>query len=69
MEKQITKNLKIYDNFVYSYNAKVASIDHNNRIVEQFNWRWCSLSEIAIKHIDYVAKELGYRVIQQQNKD
>ena len=52
-------NLKTDDNFVYSYNTKVAEIDHLNKVVTPLGW-W---SVTTSKHINYVASEYGYKVI------
>ena len=52
-------NLKTDDNFVYSYDTKVAEIDHINKQVTPLGW-W---SVTTSKHINYVASEYGYKVI------
>ena len=57
-------NLKTDDNFVYSYNTKVAEIDHLNKVVTPLGW-W---SVTTSKHINYVANEYGYRVIKRYFK-
>lgn len=53
------KNLRYDDEFVYSYNTKVAKIDHKNGVVKPLGY-W---SPTTSKHINYVAKEMGYKVI------
>lgn len=52
------KNLAYDDNFVYSYNTKVAEIDNKNFTL----WRLGYWSQTTSKHINYAAKELGLRV-------
>ena len=49
-------NLKVDDAFVYSYDTKVATIDHINKRVKPLGW-W---SVTTSKHINYVAREYGY---------
>jgi hypothetical protein len=51
------KNLRYDHEYIYSYNTKVAEIDHKNRVVKPLGW-W---SPTTSKHINYVAKELGYK--------
>lgn len=53
------KNLRYDDEFVYSYNTKVAKIDHRHKMVITLGY-W---SPTTSKHINYVAKEMGYKVI------
>ena len=52
------QNLKADSNNVFSYNTKVADIDHNTRQITPLGW-W---SVTTSKHINYVASEYGYRV-------
>ena len=47
------QNLKVENNAVYSYNTKVAEIQHNTLI--QLGW-WSMTTQ---KHINYVASELN----------
>ena len=54
------KNLAHDDNFVYSYNTKVAEIDNKNFTL----WRLGYWSVTTSKHIYYAAKELGLKVCQ-----
>ena len=51
-----TKNLRVDSNNVYSYNTKVATIDHENKSVTPLGW-W---SSTTTKHINHVASEYGY---------
>tara|TARA_Y100000310_G_C20682689_1_gene816945 strand:+ start:2255 stop:2434 length:180 start_codon:yes stop_codon:yes gene_type:complete len=57
--KRYKKNLRLEGNKVISYITHVANIDHEKRTVEALGW-W---SMTTSKHINYVAKELGYIVI------
>jgi hypothetical protein len=50
-------NLAADDSFIYSYNTKVAKIDHKNKVVVPIGY-W---SVTTSKHINYAAKELGYK--------
>lgn len=52
-------DLKLDMFYVYSYNTKVAEIDHENKKVTPLGW-W---SKTTTKHINYVAKDLGYKVL------
>ena len=52
------QNLKIDDNFIYSYNTKVAEINHKNKSVIISRY----YSQTTSKHINYVAREYGYLV-------
>ena len=52
-------NLRVSDNYIYSYNTKVAEIDHLNKEVLPLGW-W---SVTTSKHINYVASEYNYKVI------
>ena len=62
------QNLLINRNYVYSYNTEVAKIDHIKKQVIIVRW-WLESSEhdkqppTTSKHINYVARELGYQVI------
>ena len=57
--KRYKQNLRLEGNKVISYTTHVANIDHPNKVVEALGW-W---SVTTSKHINYVAKELGYTVI------
>ena len=48
------KNLSLENNSVYSYNTKVAEIDHDNFKVKPLGY-W---SSTTTKHINYATKEL-----------
>lgn len=59
IDDKYKKNLKTDDKFIYSYNTKVAEIDHKNRVVKPLGY-W---SKTTSKHINFAAKELGYKVL------
>ena len=52
------QNLKVDYHNVFSYNTKVAEIDHTNRTIKPLGW-W---SVTTSKHINYVGSEYGYEV-------
>jgi hypothetical protein len=52
------QNLRATDNYVYSYETKVAEIDHETRTIKPLGW-W---SMTTSKHINYVGSEYGYEV-------
>jgi|TARA_A100001515_G_scaffold87585_1_gene69595 hypothetical protein len=52
------QNLKVDYNNVWSYETKVAEIDHKNRTITPLGW-W---SVTTSKHINYVGSEYGYEV-------
>jgi len=52
------QNLRATDDAVYSYDTKVAEIDHTNRTITPLGW-W---SATTSKHINYVGSEYGYKV-------
>ena len=52
------QNLRATDGAVYSYNTRVAEIDHTNRTIKPLGW-W---SVTTSKHINYVGSEYGYKV-------
>ena len=52
------QNLRATDDYVFSYNTKVAEIDHTNRTIKPLGW-W---SATTSKHINYVGSEYGYEV-------
>ena len=58
-KQKYTQNLRYTDLEVYSYNTLVANIDHERQEVKALGW-W---SVTTSKHINYVASELGYKVI------
>lgn len=53
------QNLSCDGKFIYSYNTKVAEIDHDNKKVIINKW----YSSTTTKHINYVAKELGFETL------
>jgi len=52
------QNLRATDNHVYSYETKVAEIDHATQTIKPLDW-W---SMTTSKHINYVGAEYGYSV-------
>ncbi|MAE83562.1 MAG: hypothetical protein CMB80_12540 [Flammeovirgaceae bacterium] len=52
-------NLRVSSHSIYSYNTKVAKIDHIKRTIKPLGW-W---SVTTSKHINYVAREYNYEVI------
>ena len=52
------QNLKVDENFVYSYGAKVAVINHIKKEIKCLDW-W---SVTTSKHINYVGTEYNYKV-------
>ena len=52
-------NLRVNYHNIYSYNTKVADIDHIKRTIKPLGW-W---SVTTSKHINYVAREYNYKVI------
>ena len=53
------KNLKVDDNYVYSYGEPVAKIDDGKKeiVVDEF------VSKTTSRHIGYVANQFGYSVV------
>ena len=51
-------NLKVDYHNVYSYETKVAEINHETRTIKPLDW-W---SVTTSKHINYVGSEYGYEV-------
>ena len=58
MEKY-KQNLRVSRDTIYSYNTKVATINHIKQEVVQLGW-WSVTTQ---KHINYVARENGYKLI------
>ena len=56
--KKYIKNLSTDDNHIYSYGTRVAKIDHFSKSIRPLSW-W---SVTTSKHINYAAKEYGYKV-------
>jgi hypothetical protein len=54
-----TQNLMVDDDYVYSYYTKVATIDREAMEVTPLGW-W---SVTTSKHINYAAKEMGMKVV------
>lgn len=54
-----TKNLSCDNEFIYSYNTKVAEIDHVNGLIKTLGY-W---SQTTSKHINYVANIFNYKKI------
>jgi hypothetical protein len=50
-------NLSSDDSFIYSYNTKVAKIDHKNKVIVPLGY-W---SVTTSKHINYAAAQMGYK--------
>ena len=57
------KNLKVDNFFIYSYKTQVAEIDHIKKTITILEY-W---TKITTKHINYVAKEYGYEVVNEYN--
>lgn len=55
--ERYTKNLKLDGEKVMSYNTHVATVDYSQKKVFIHGW-W---SATTAKHINYVAKKLGYQ--------
>ena len=55
--KKYKDNLSYDDKFIYSYNTKVAEINHKNKVLIPLGY-W---SVTTSKHINYAASELGYK--------
>jgi hypothetical protein len=55
------QNLKVIRNEVYSYNTKVAIINSESGELKQLGY-WNVTTQ---KHINYVAKELGLKLIKE----
>ena len=52
------QNLRATDDSVYSYNTRVAEIDHRDRTITPLGW-W---SVTTSKHINYIGSEYDYKV-------
>jgi len=53
------QNLKVEDNKVYSYNTLVAEINSEAGELKQLGW-WSVTTQ---KHINYVSRELGLKIV------
>ncbi|QDP59727.1 MAG: hypothetical protein Unbinned2990contig1001_47 [Prokaryotic dsDNA virus sp.] len=64
MEKY-KQNLKVDNFYIYSYNTQVAKIDHINKTITKLKWNvgGRSSSPTTSKHINYVAREYNYTII------
>ena len=62
------QNLKVPGNEIYSYNTLVAKIDHFMECVVLVPWGvgGRTSSPTTSKHINYVAREHGYKVVEQE---
>jgi hypothetical protein len=56
--KRYNKNLRVVDEKIYSYYTHVADINIEFKIVKVLEW-W---SVTTSKHINYVARELNYKL-------
>ena len=52
------ENLLVSDISIYSYLTEVAKINHKDKTITPLGW-WSSTTS---KHINYVAREYGYKV-------
>ena len=59
IQERYFDNLKVQGTDVISYVTKVAEIDHKNEQVIRLGW-W---SPTTSKHINYVAEQLDYNII------
>ena len=66
--KRYKQNLKVSGNEIYSYNTLVATIDHLMEyvVLEAWNVGGRTSSPTTSRHINYVAKEYGYKVVQKE---
>ena len=53
------QNLRVDEYNIYSYDTRVAKIDHNDKMVYCLGY-W---SRTTSKHINYVAREYNYTII------
>lgn len=56
--KKYKQNLRIDNEYIYSYETKVAKLDHINKTINVLGW-W---SVTTSKHINYVGSELNYKI-------
>lgn len=59
MLDRYTQNLKVVGDKVYSYNTLVAEINTDTRELKQLGY-WSVTTQ---KHINYVARELGLKLV------
>ena len=63
------KNLKVVNNYIYSYNTKVGYINHSKKEVSKIQFKILYKGDIITtspttsKHINYVVNELNYKLI------
>ena len=57
--KRYKQTLQVDSTEIYSYDTHVADIDHDSKIVIALDW----YSVTTSKHINYVASQLGYKVV------
>ena len=53
------QNLQVLGTGIYSYNTEVGRINHEKKEVHCLGW-WSVTTQ---KHINFVARELGYKLI------
>lgn len=53
------QNLEVRGNIVYSYNTRVAEINSETGELRQLGW-WSVTTQ---KHINYVGRELGLKIV------
>ena len=66
------QNLKVDENFVYSYKTKVARINHIKKTINLLSWevkspknnkkKKINSSNTTSKHINYVGTEYNYKI-------
>lgn len=56
-------NLKQIDNYIYSYDTRVAEIKDGKLIKLKWNVRGMTTSPTTSKHINYAAKQLNLEII------
>lgn len=56
-------NLRQIDNYIYSYDTKVAKIKDGKLIKLKWNVRGMTTSPTTSKHINYAAKQLNLEII------
>tara|TARA_R100001594_G_scaffold69160_1_gene103535 strand:- start:192 stop:383 length:192 start_codon:yes stop_codon:yes gene_type:complete len=56
------QNLKVDNQYIYSYNTKVAEINHADKTIKPLGW-W---SVTTSKHINYVGREWSYLVLDKE---
>ena len=64
VQKRYHKRLSVQGTKVFSYGTHVADINHTTKRVKKRGW-W---SMTTSTHINYVAHELGYEIVEPPNK-